>query len=89
VLTERKRQTEAEGWTPAHDDEHRDGSLARVYQILDGVPYEWPASWDESWWKPKDQRRNLIRAAALLLAEIERLDRARDRGIAASPEKKP
>lgn len=34
----------------------------------------WP--WDSSWWRPKDARRDLVRAAALLLAEIERLDRA-------------
>lgn len=33
----------------------------------------WPWSFD--WWKPKGQRRNLIRAAALIVAEIERLDR--------------
>lgn len=26
-------------------------------------------------WKPKDRRRDLVRAAALLVAEIERLDR--------------
>jgi hypothetical protein len=31
--------------------------------------------WSRQWWKPKDKRRNLVRAAALLLAEIERLDR--------------
>jgi hypothetical protein len=34
----------------------------------------WP--WDMDWWKPKNPRRDLVRAAALLLAEIERLDRA-------------
>lgn len=34
----------------------------------------WP--WDASWWKPKDRRRDLVRAAALIVAEIERLDRA-------------
>ncbi|MBX3579950.1 MAG: hypothetical protein KF723_22330 [Rhizobiaceae bacterium] len=28
------------------------------------------------WWKPKDRRRDLVRAGALILAEIERLDRA-------------
>jgi hypothetical protein len=40
-----------------------------------GLSYElWP--WDEEWRKPKDTRRDLIRAAALLVAEIERLDRA-------------
>lgn len=38
------------------------------------VPKLWP--WDPEWWKPKDRRRNLVRAAALLLAEIERLDRS-------------
>lgn len=32
--------------------------------------------WAWQWWKPKDKRRNLVRAAALLLAEIERMDRA-------------
>lgn len=34
----------------------------------------WP--WDREWWKPSDQRRNLVKAGALILAEIERLDRA-------------
>lgn len=33
----------------------------------------WP--WDESWWKPTTPRRDLVKAAALILAEIERLDR--------------
>lgn len=32
----------------------------------------WPKGWK---WKPKDPRRDLIRAAALIVAEIERLDR--------------
>lgn len=36
-------------------------------------PENWP--WDSVWWKPKNPRRDLIRAAALLVAEIERLDR--------------
>jgi hypothetical protein len=34
----------------------------------------WP--WDREWWKPKDHRRNLIKAGALIVAEIERIDRA-------------
>jgi hypothetical protein len=37
-------------------------------------PHGWP--WDRAWWKPKTPRRDLIRAAALIVAEIERLDRA-------------
>jgi len=40
-----------------------------------GVPASWP--WDHGWWKPTDARRNLVKAGALILAEIERLDRAR------------
>lgn len=39
-----------------------------------GLHQRWP--WALEWWKPKDNRRNLIRAAALVIAEIERLDRA-------------
>jgi hypothetical protein len=46
----------------------------------DGMTYEmkaaWPKSWDTSWFKPKGRRRDLVRAAALIVAEIERLDRA-------------
>lgn len=34
----------------------------------------WP--WDEEGWKPKNERIDLIRAAALILAELERMDRA-------------
>lgn len=89
VLAERSRQVAAEGWTVAHDDEHDCGQIpmaAACYaagQILfksfthhNGAPdYRsvWP--WDRPWWKPKDARRNLVRAGALILAEIERLDR--------------
>lgn len=36
----------------------------------------WP--WSQDWWKPKTQRFDLIRAAALILAEIERIDRKYD-----------
>ncbi|CAB3681277.1 hypothetical protein [Achromobacter kerstersii] len=49
------------------------------------APYveNWP--WSEYWWKPStDPRRNLVKAGALILAEIERLDRA---AIAAQPGK--
>jgi hypothetical protein len=39
------------------------------------VPANWP-DWDGDWWKPSDRRRNLVKAGALILAEIERLDRS-------------
>lgn len=36
----------------------------------------WPENWSRHLWKkPKDARRNLVRAAALIIADIERLDR--------------
>ncbi len=43
-------------------------------QIRDRIPVYWP--WRPRWWKPKDRRSDLVRAGALILAEIERLDRA-------------
>lgn len=38
------------------------------------VPLGWP--WHPSWWKPKTPRRDLERAGALCLAEIDRRRRA-------------
>ncbi|OOK49218.1 hypothetical protein BM547_24005 [Pseudomonas aeruginosa] len=87
VQAERRRQVEAEGWTPEHDDEHSHGQMARAaacYALAgssapnDGtaallVSLAWP--WDEQWWKPSTARRDMVKACALGLAEIERLDR--------------
>lgn len=85
VIAERQRQVNAEGWTPEHDDEHGCGELAsaascyatqgRYHYPTPGKPSPiWP--WAPEWWKPSDYRRNLVKAGALILAEIERLDRA-------------
>lgn len=86
VCDERLRQQTEEGWTAAHDDKHPNGELARaaacyalgepqVHGHRAGAHVKlWP--WSRNWWKPKDRRRNLVRAAALIIAEIERLDRA-------------
>jgi hypothetical protein len=112
VLAERQRQVEKEGWTPEHDDEHTDGSMARAAAAYclcaegpprPGEPSEfhssrpwdfnilraiWPRSWN--WPRPKDRRRNLVRAAALILAEIERLDRAAGKaGVRVGDERQP
>lgn len=75
ISVERQRQIEEEGWTPEHDDRHANGELAcaaACYVIGDAE--RWP--WHKSWWKPRSRRSNLVRAAALIVAEIERLDRA-------------
>lgn len=119
VLAERRRQVEAECWTPKHDDQWQSGELsgAAACYALNGVTYKAPSHypprkvyaavaearrdaekdmsttreairmaigdpkapqrwpWDAGWWKPSDRRRNLVKAGALILAEIERLDR--------------
>ncbi|MCG7507105.1 hypothetical protein [Mesorhizobium retamae] len=99
ILSERKRQVDAEGWTPEHDDRHNDGEMARaagIYAVIAGscrtdyrnatggyslndilkglMQYYWP--WERSWFKPTNRRRDLVKAGALIIAEIERLDRA-------------
>ncbi|HGE2094687.1 TPA: hypothetical protein ACQQSY_006474 [Pseudomonas aeruginosa] len=80
VQAERRRQIEAKGWTPEHDDLYCSAELPRAAAayILNGANDEAPAIWSFSakWWKPRDARANYVRAAALILAEIERLDRA-------------
>ncbi len=80
VQAERRRQITAEGWTPDHDDLYCAAELPRAAAayILSGANDEAPAIWPFSakWWKPRDARANYMRAGALILAEIERLDRA-------------
>jgi hypothetical protein len=39
------------------------------------VPTMWPLNWGAEWWKPKRPREDLVRAAALILGEIEHIDR--------------
>lgn len=86
VLAERQRQIQQEGWTEEHDDQHREGEMANAaatYAMTpdrrsigvgeDVLDYLWP--WSADWWKPTDRRRDLVKAGALILAEIERLDR--------------
>lgn len=88
IARERERQMGAEGWSLGYDDSHVHGELAQAAgcyalhaglptpaQVAPGMsPQDWP--WDTKWWKPKDRRRDLVRAAALIVAELERLDRA-------------
>jgi hypothetical protein len=69
------------GFTLLHDLTHPDGiiSCASATYALHGTPYQrdkglmlWP--WAENDFKPRHRRDNLIRAAALIVAEIVRLD---------------
>jgi hypothetical protein len=87
VIAERFRQVEAEGWSPEHDDEHAPGELAAAgacYALAahDASSVHPPRGWRwaDEWWKPAGFRRNLVKAAALILAEIEKFDRLKTRG---------
>jgi len=93
IAAERFRQIDAEGWTPEHDDEHASGVMARAgacyammpafrrtgaYSINPNMAGMWP--WDRTWWKPADDRRDLVRAGALIVAELDKQDRNRKVG---------
>ncbi len=122
ILEERDRQINQEGWTPEHDDEHVDHSLAaaacayaapepyyRMRIDIDDLSIQtwdvWPEEWDQNWDKrrrgapgspfkdeiecrlpysadeyPVNERiRNLVKAGALIAAEIDRLLRKKQR----------
>jgi len=86
IAAERQRQIEVEGWTPEHDDKHDSGSLvaAAVTYALEAT-FDGPAvkgTWfkrfwcfEDHWFKPKGKIRDLVRAGALIAAEIDRLQR--------------
>jgi len=82
VIAERQRQIMAEGHNPERDDCYSFGELA-----LAAAGYAASAGgarsigrqlfrWDNVHWKPSTPRRDLVKAGALILAEIERIDRA-------------
>jgi len=86
IVAERKRQVKSEGFTRCHDDDsdHQHGELARAAQCYAGanlnansaMPWQWPATWLVTWWKPSDDPVcNLVKAGALIAAEIDRLQR--------------
>lgn len=90
VISERRRQIEKEGYTHAHDDAHDEGEIA-LAAALYAIPYDNPRIEQDDFialdmalqlghgWtlKPEpNKRKRLVKAAALLFAEIERIDRA-------------
>ncbi|WP_321929412.1 ead/Ea22-like family protein [Burkholderia cenocepacia] len=84
VIYERRRQIEVERMETGNDDQYTDGELpeAAVAYALSAAGWDhdtaaqyWPSSWAGCWFKPITPRRDLVKAAALILAEIERIDR--------------
>lgn len=92
ISIERRRQKTAEGWSDSHDDDHGDGGLALAASCYAQIstlsenararfgpasiqaPNEWP--WDCRHWKPSRPVRDLVKAGALIAAEIDRRLRA-------------
>lgn len=87
VIAERHRQQSVEGWTPEHDNAYQNSELAdaaacyAIHAHNQGfsTPAHWP--WSPDWWKQSGARRDLVKAGALILAEIERIDRADGIGV--------
>lgn len=83
ITQERKRQIEIEGFTPEKDKiTYQDESLAMAascyatpesLRVGNGKPDNFP--FDEKWWKPtpNDRIKELVKAGALIAAEIDRL----------------
>jgi hypothetical protein len=89
IAAERRKQVLVKGFTPEHDDQHRNYELseaAACYAAIEELTI-WPEGWGSisDAFTGKTIRETLIIAAALLVAEIERLDRAekrhKERGI--------
>lgn len=83
LAKERQRQITEKGFTPEKDDTYYEQELqtaagaflrANDYYQGDGAIELWP--WEENTFKPsEDPIRNLVKAGALIVAEIERLQR--------------
>jgi hypothetical protein len=92
ITAERARQMSVEGYSTSHDDQHKLFQLGRAalcylkYGILPAFPNRsnppdrwWP--WRNEDWKPSESRiRNLVKAGALIAAEIDRLQREEGNG---------
>lgn len=85
VLAERARHTTALNWSAEHDLGYKNHELVKAAMSyadpLAATPEHketppkanlWP--WELKWWRPSSYRRNLIKAIALLLAELDRHD---------------
>lgn len=84
IAHERQRQIEGEGWTPERDDQYQQGELAKAaagYVLHVLADQSWKSIWPfaPQWFKPADPRRMLVKAGALVVAEIQRIDRAEAR----------
>lgn len=82
IADERYRQIYKEGWSSYHDAKHTNGELAQAAMCYaNPIPSEgfitafWP--FDRLWYKrsSSDPIKNLVKAGALIAAEIDRIQR--------------
>ena len=81
IAVERERQVKDEGYNEEHDQTHAPMTLANaaISYILCNDKNKrkiakttyWP--WEDKYYKPRDMKRNLVRAGALVAAAIDRL----------------
>lgn len=80
ISVERLRRLRHFNWTPEHDDWYENNQLADAALCYlkpdlatgeNGPPYFWP--WGRVRWKPSDRISDLVKAGALIAAEIDRL----------------
>ena len=94
IADERQRQVDAEGYNTENDADYKAGELANAALAYVEVaamdlaagghshiatrapPACWP--WHRLWWKPRDARRDLVRAGALIAAQLDVIDSASD-----------
>ena len=73
IARERQRQVDEERWSPEHDDTLQSGALATAaVGYITGHRANFPISWR---FKPTTRARDLVKAGALIAAEIDRLQR--------------
>ncbi len=79
IMAERQRQISGEGFSSKHDDTWANGEMgeaAMCYLLaqsndVDTCLWLWP--WAPEWFKPGDHKRNLVKAGALIAAELDRV----------------
>ena len=69
---ERARQINVLGWTSEHDKEHVHRELKRAAGCYLSIGIRWP--WGDTEPDKSDEKRNLIKAVALLMAEWDRIE---------------
>ena len=83
IAEERKRQIEVEGYDVKHDFNNPLDSIVAAaisYAMVDIDEQRAKTWWNWDWkhWKPKDRKRNLVRAGALIAAALDKLQAQED-----------